>query len=107
LLQFVPPAIVCTGELLLVVVLSPKPPRKLLPQVHNVPSVFIAVVLLLPVATEIQLVPPAIVCTGELLLVGVLSPNCPLELLPQVKIYPSAVKTPENSSPQTILTIGI
>lgn len=43
-LQFVPPIKAATGDVLVIVELSPSCPPELLPQPHNVPSVFMAAV---------------------------------------------------------------
>ena len=69
----------CTGLNLLVVSLSPNPPKLLLPQVHNVPGDIIAAVRFVPLAeTEIKV--PAVdvsICIGleKLLVVAVLTPS--------------------------------
>ena len=69
--------------------LSPNCPTKFQPQVHKVPSVFIAAVEFVPHATLLQVVPPEKVCTGELLFTTVLSPSCPWKLLPHNHKVPS------------------
>ena len=57
----VPAAIVCTGELLLVIELSPSCPKSFRPQHQTEPSTFTAAVCLNPQATYFQLVPPLMV----------------------------------------------
>ena len=52
--QLVPPANVVTGVHLVFVSLTPSSPTILYPQVHKVPSVLIAVVAILSVATCFQ-----------------------------------------------------
>ena len=87
--QEVPPAIVCTGEDRFVITLIPNCPKELFPQFQRVPSVFTAAAKRFPADTCSQDVPPPNICTGDDLLITVLSPMPPSVFAPHSHNVPS------------------
>ena len=84
-----PTPVTCTGDDLLIVVLSPSVPVELLPQAHSFPVELIAAVNEVLLLTKDQLLVPT--CVGELLLIVSFRPKFPLAFSPQAQSLPSVV----------------
>ena len=86
--QSVPPTNVVTGVDAFVVLLVPNCAVALFPQIHRVPSVFIAAVFPLRELICFQFAPPVSVVTGVDLLIISLVPSWALAFDPQVNKFP-------------------
>ena len=89
LCQLVPPLTVCVGLERDIALLVPSEPAKFVPHNHRVPSVLTAAIILDPMSTLRQLVPPLIVCTGLERLILAFVPKTPLLSGPQAHKPPS------------------